>query len=79
VVVAAGFTERVPLSALEPVQPPDAVHDVAFALDQVSAESAPAVIEGGLAVSVTVGSGAEVTVTVAEADVVSPEFVQESV
>lgn len=77
--MAAGLTDRVPLSAREPVQPPEAVHEVAFVLDQLSVESEPAAIDGGFAASVTVGSASGVTVTVADADVVPPEFLQESV
>jgi hypothetical protein len=68
VVVAVGDTDCVPLVVCDPLQPPLAVHPLAFVLDQVSVELAPNVIELGLAVSVTVGAGvAAVTVTVAEA------------
>ena len=64
--VAVGETPSVPLVASAPVQPPEAVHEVALVLDQVSVELAPEAIVVGFAVSVTVGA-AEVTVTVAEA------------
>jgi hypothetical protein len=54
-----------------PVQPPPAVQDVAFVLDQVRVEALPEAIVVGLAVSVTVGAaGAAVTVKVAIAPVV---------
>jgi hypothetical protein len=73
-VVAVGETTSVPLGASLPVQPPVAVHAVALVLDQVSVDVPPAVIEVGLALSVTVGGAApDVTVTVTEdedADVV---------
>jgi hypothetical protein len=49
----------VPEVALPPVQPPEAVHEVAFVEDQVSIELAPAVTEVGLALSVAVGAGVE--------------------
>jgi hypothetical protein len=77
--VAVGDTESVPLIACAPVQPPDAVHDVALVLDQVSVELLPGVIDVGLALSATVGI-AVVTVTVADAGVklVPPVPVQES-
>lgn len=53
-VSAAEFS--VPLVALLPVQPPDAVHDVALLLLQVSAAVEPETTLVGLAVSVTVGA-----------------------
>ncbi len=51
----AGETASVPLVALEPVQPPDAVHVVAFVLDQLSVELPPGAIDTGFAASATVG------------------------
>jgi len=66
-VVAAGVTANVPLVASVPVHPPLAVHEVAFVLDHVNVELLPADIVVGFAVSVTVGSGALLTVTVADA------------
>jgi hypothetical protein len=54
-VSAAEFS--VPLVALLPVQPPEAVQDVALVLDQVSAVVAPVVTLTGLADRVTVGAG----------------------
>ncbi len=47
----------VPLVALAPVQPPEAVHDVALVLDQASAVVVPEVTLAGLADRVTVGAG----------------------
>ena len=66
-----GDTTNVPLVASLPLQPPEAVHEVALLLDQASVELLPEVIEVGLAVKVTVGAG-EVTVTVAFAGVEPP-------
>ena len=74
-----GDSASVPLVPSVPVQPPDAVHEVALVLDQVSVELLPEAIEVGLAVNVTVGVD-EVTVTVADAGAdVPPVPVQESV
>jgi hypothetical protein len=42
-----GDTLAVPLVAFVPVQPPLAVQEVAFALDQLSVELSPAVIVVG--------------------------------
>ena len=44
-----------PLVAFVPVQPPPAVHEVAFVEDHVTTEILPAVMLVGLAVSATVG------------------------
>jgi len=46
-----------PEVALVPVQPPDAVHDVAFVLDQVTFVLPPDAMAVGLADRVTVGAG----------------------
>lgn len=54
-VVAVGETEVLPLVVLLPLHPPDAVHEVAFVLDQVRIEDWPDVIVVGLAEIVTVG------------------------
>jgi hypothetical protein len=54
-----------PLRALLPLQPPDAVHAVAFVADQVSVELVPLVTELGAALIKTVGAAA-LTVTVAD-------------
>jgi hypothetical protein len=48
----------VPLSVSAPVQPPEAVHEVALVLDQVSVELLPALIVEGLAVSRAVAAPA---------------------
>jgi hypothetical protein len=53
-----------PLVALAPVQPPDAVQLVAFVVLQVSVELSPLPIDNGAAVSVTVAAGTEPTETV---------------
>jgi hypothetical protein len=62
-----------PLSPLAPLQPPDALHEVAFVLDQVSKEEAPEFTVLGVAVRVTTGALLE-TVTVADcvADPLAP-------
>ena len=52
--VAVGETTSVPLVASVPVQPPDAVQDVALLLDQVSVELPPGAIVVGLALKETV-------------------------
>jgi hypothetical protein len=49
----------VPLSALLPLQPPEAVHEVASVEDHVSVVVAPVNTLVGLAVSVTVGVGVD--------------------
>jgi len=72
VVVAVGETVALPLVPLLPLQPPDAVHELAFVLDHVSVEDWPAAIDVGLAVIETVGLLAAVTVTVALSLVVPP-------
>jgi len=77
VVVAVGDTDSVPLVASAPVQPPEAVHVVAFVLDQVSVDFPPAAIDAGLALRVTVGAGIATRVTVVEAWPVPPAPVQE--
>ena len=53
-----------PLTALLPLQAPDAMHAVAFATDHVSVELVPLATELGAAVIETVGAG-ELTLTVA--------------
>jgi hypothetical protein len=54
-----------PLSALLPLQPPDAVQAVAFAAVQLSVELVPLATELGAALMETVGAG-ELTETVAD-------------
>jgi len=55
-----------PLVALLPDQAPEAVQAVAFVEDQVRVEDCPLSIVLGLALSVTCGARAAVTVTVAD-------------
>ncbi len=77
-----GDTARVPLVALLPVQPAEAVHDVALVEDQVRVELPPEMMLLGLADKLTVGTGvvAAVTVKVALAgEDVPPTPVQASV
>jgi hypothetical protein len=65
--------------ALEPDQPPEAVHEVAFVVDQLKVELLPLTMELGLAARLTVGAGAtEVTETVAAWVALPPAPVQVS-
>jgi hypothetical protein len=64
-----------PLSPLAPLQPPDALQEVALVLDQVSVEEAPEFTVLGVALSVTVGAVLE-TVTVADCVALPPLPVQ---
>jgi hypothetical protein len=66
-----------PLKALEPLQPPDAVQDVALLLDHVSDEAAPELTVLGAALSVTDGAVLD-TVTVADCVAEPPAPVQVS-
>ena len=50
-----GDAVRVPLVAFVPVQPPEAVHEVALVEDQVTIETLPEVMLVGLAENDTVG------------------------
>ena len=60
-----------------PVQPPDAIQDVAFVDDHVNTDVAPLAIEDGLALKVRVGDGGGVvTLTIADFVVVPPAPVQ---
>jgi hypothetical protein len=70
--------EALPLVALVPLQPADAVQELAFVLLQLSVEALPEVTEVGMAPSVTVGFGITDTVAVAAAGVVpaAPEQVR---
>jgi hypothetical protein len=65
--VLAGDTARVPLVAFVPVQPPEAVHEVALVEDQVTIETLPEVTLAGLAENDTVGGTAGVGVDVTTA------------
>jgi hypothetical protein len=51
--------------AFVPLQPPDAVHDVAFVELHVNVEAPPLAMDVGFAVSVTVAADTIVTVAVA--------------
>jgi hypothetical protein len=66
-----------PLVALVPLQPPEAIHDVALVELHVSVEAVPLITELGFAVSVTAGRAPTVTVAVATL-LVPPEPVQVS-
>lgn len=77
--VAVGETDVLPLVIVLPVQPPDAVHVVAFVLDHVSVDDWPVVMVVGLAIIETVGALAAVTFTVALLLAVPPVPVQASV
>ena len=66
-----------PLVALEPVQAPEAVQEVAFVVDQRKVELLPLAMELGLAARLTVGAGVgEVTETVAAWVALPPAPVQ---
>ena len=65
VVALSAPVDWLPEVALVPVQPPEAVQDVALVDDHVSIELLPAFTAVGFAASVTVGAGgAPATVTV---------------
>jgi hypothetical protein len=67
--VLVGDATRVPLVALVPLHPPEAVHEVALVEDQVTVELLPDVMLVGFAEIVTVGSGVGVGVGLTEPDV----------
>ena len=67
-----------PAVAIEPAQPPEAVHEVALVDDQDRVELLPLAMVLGLALKLTVGAG-EVTVTVADCAALPPAPVQVSV
>jgi hypothetical protein len=70
----------VPLVALLPLHPPEAVQDVALVLDQVSVEEPPAKTVVGLAEIATVGGvGPSATVTVTDWTAEPPVPLQVSV
>jgi cobalamin biosynthesis protein CobD/CbiB len=58
VVVPSSPVLCVPLTAIAPLHPPDAVHVVAFSEDQVSVAAAPPASVVGVALNVTVGNSA---------------------
>jgi hypothetical protein len=66
----------VPESALPPLQPPLAVHDVALLDAQLKVDEEPLVRVLGLALKLTVGVGPALTVTVADWAAVPPAPVQ---
>jgi hypothetical protein len=74
-VSAAVFVE--PLTGSAPLQPPDALQEVALVDDHVIVELPPLEILLGLAVMVTVGA-AEVTETVVDCAALAPDPVQVS-
>jgi hypothetical protein len=61
-----------------PLQPPEALQEVAFVDDQLNIEALPLAIVLGLAAKLTVGAG-EVTETVADCVALPPVPVQVSV
>ena len=67
-----------PLVASLPLQPPEAMQEVAFLDDQDSVELLPLAMVLGLALKLSVGAG-EVTVTVADCAALPPAPVQVSV
>jgi len=64
-----------PLSASVPLQPPEALHEVALLEDQVSFDAAPLATVLGVALSVTEGADV-VTVTVADCVALPPAPLQ---
>jgi hypothetical protein len=62
---ASGPVLWLPLAALLPFQPPEAVHEVALVEFHVSVEAPPLPTEVGFAVNVTVGAGTTVTLALA--------------
>jgi hypothetical protein len=71
VVVLRAEVATEPLIGFVPLQPPEAVHDVALVEDQVSVDLAPLAIVLGFAVRVTAG-GVWVTETVADCVALPP-------
>jgi hypothetical protein len=65
VVAVIGPVFWVPLVASAPLQPPDAVHESAFAEFHVNVELPPTATATGVAARVAVGTGITVTVAVA--------------
>ena len=68
-----GDTVRVPLVAFVPVQPPEAVHEVASIEDQITSETLPDVMLVGLAENATVGAGVGQSVGAGFAEPPSPK------
>jgi len=71
----SGPVERDPLVGCGPVHAPDAVHDVAPLVDQVTVELPPVLIEFGVALTLMVGAGVP-TVTVVDWVALPPAPVQ---
>ena len=68
-----------PLVALLPVQPPDAVHAVAFEADQLKVDAVPVLTELGVAEKLIVGAAAVVvTETAVDCVALPPEPVHVS-
>ena len=68
---------ELPVRGLLPVQPPDAVQEVALLVDQVRVLLPPLAMDAGVALSVTVGIGVGVvTVTVVLARAMRPKRAQ---
>jgi hypothetical protein len=74
-VLASAPVDQVPLIATAPLQPPEAVHAVAFAEVQVNVDIPPLATVVGEAASVTVGAG-ETTTTSADCEAWPPGPVQ---
>ena len=55
--VDVGDAARVPVTGFAPVQPPEALHELALVEDQFMTETLPAVMLVGLAANDTVGAG----------------------
>ena len=66
-VLVSAPVDHVPLVATAPLQPPDALHAVAFTEVQVNVDIPPPATVVGDAVSVTVGAG-ETTTTSADCE-----------
>jgi len=78
VVAVSGAVVWEPLTASAPLQPPEAVHEVALVDDHVKVEVAPLATVLGFELIVTVGAGV-VIVTVADCAALPPAPVQVSV
>jgi hypothetical protein len=79
VVALRAPVETLPLVPRVPLQPAEAVHEVAYVELQVSVEALPLATPAGFAVSVTVGAGNTVTGAVADAGVVPADPAQVNV
>lgn len=77
IVADSGPVDWLPVIATVPVQPPDAVHKVAFVEVHVRSELLPLDTVLGFAPRVTVGTGATLTVTEAFVEPPVPEQLKE--